>query len=215
MIPLIVRQIVKYKRGAFIVFSMRQAVNRGRILNFARKRRIKIVKWQIIHASYWGSISRWPIFITIKPPASLYKHRRHFLAPHHHHRYTLWRRVLSGGSSQYVRPNPLPEDPASPLALYFAIRTNISSPAAPRDLGAERLINAPYDELAPGLSDSHSTRRLPVIYRPDSRVCIQAPAASSGFSVISRHRYDLVPRPAWNIGDDQSCSFNVQKLGLT
>ncbi|EZA49739.1 CUGBP Elav-like family member [Ooceraea biroi] len=62
-----------------------------------------------------------------------------------------------------------------------------SSRAAPRDLGAERLINAPYDELAPGLSDSHSTRRLPVIYRPDSRVCIQAPAASSGFSVISRH----------------------------
>ncbi|KYM96201.1 hypothetical protein ALC62_13253, partial [Cyphomyrmex costatus] len=69
-----------------------------------------------------------------------------------------------------------------------------STRAAPRDLGAERLINAPYDELAPGLSDSHSTRRLPVIYRPDSRVCIQAPAASSGFSVISRHRYDLVPR---------------------
>ncbi|KYN10351.1 CUGBP Elav-like family member 4 [Trachymyrmex cornetzi] len=72
--------------------------------------------------------------------------------------------------------------------------TGASTRAAPRDLGAERLINAPYDELAPGLSDSHSTRRLPVIYRPDSRVCIQAPAASSGFSVISRHRYDLVPR---------------------
>ncbi|KYM80622.1 CUGBP Elav-like family member 4 [Atta colombica] len=72
--------------------------------------------------------------------------------------------------------------------------TGASTRAAPRDLGAERLINAPYDELAPGLSDSHSTRRLPVIYRPDSRVCIQAPAASSGFSVISRHRYDLVLR---------------------
>lgn len=38
--------------------------------------------------------------------------------------------------------------PAPPHALYFAIRTNISSPAAPRDLGAERLINASYDERA-------------------------------------------------------------------
>ncbi|EFN65655.1 CUG-BP- and ETR-3-like factor 4 [Camponotus floridanus] len=60
--------------------------------------------------------------------------------------------------------------------------TGASALAAPRDLEAERLINAPYDELAPGLPDSHSTRRLPVIYRPDSRVCIQAPTASSGFS---------------------------------
>lgn len=155
-------------------------------------------------------ISRWPvIFIAVKPPSSWCKHRCHLLAP-----FYPWRRVLSDGSSQYVRPNPLPEDSASPLALYFAIRTNISSPAAPRDLGAERLINAPYDELAPGLSDSHSTRRLPVIYRPDSRVCIQAPAASSGFSVISRHRYDLVPRSAWNIDDDRSSSFTVRKLGI-
>ncbi|KAI4484201.1 hypothetical protein M0804_007657 [Polistes exclamans] len=43
-----------------------------------------------------------------------------------------WSREKEGvGSSQYVRPNPLPED-----------CTNISRPAAPRDLGAERLINA-------------------------------------------------------------------------
>ncbi|KAL2714868.1 CUGBP Elav-like family member 4 isoform X10 [Vespula squamosa] len=49
------------------------------------------------------------------------------------------------GSSQYVRPNPLPEDSTSPLARRFTLQyvgTNISRPAAPRDLGAERLINA-------------------------------------------------------------------------
>lgn len=50
--------------------------------------------------------------------------------------------------------------PSLPHALYFAIRTNISSPAAPRDLGAERLINACYDERARHHHDSPTATAL-------------------------------------------------------
>lgn len=115
------------------------------------------------------------------------------------------RRVVSARSSQYVRPNPLPEDPASPLslphALYFAIRTNISSPAAPRDLGAERLINAWYDERArhhhdsPTATPRHEAGWLAGRDLPFVSFARSFGLARLDFRRFPRHHFDLVPLP--------------------
>lgn len=138
------------------------------------------------------------MFALLKPQFSLYKHfgrcsRCTLLLTGAGTRGGGWFRVKALNMSDLI----LSQRTRHPLsrvrarALYFAIRINISSPAAAQDLRAERLINASYDESrAPGLSDSHSTR-LSVIYRSDSRVCIQATRAS-GFPAVSRHRFDLV-----------------------